>query len=357
MVATRTNAIEPQLDETVKNRVTTQLNKKFDQLNNMMNEFVCTQQYLVTNVNRLKNGEGASRFTRIGKLEFPKFYGDDVKGALAWHLQFVRTQGENVTWPVYEEAILKRFGEVNQDPMAELKNLRYKTTMKQYQSDFKTLLNQVEITESQYVSMYIVGLPPSMEMHVRMFRPSTLKNAFSLSNFQETTILLNKQRYTSLLPTPRTTYDNKNITYPTKPVTTTLALLNTQTVTKYPVTNTTPQRKWLNQKEIREKRAKGLCFYCDERYMPGHKCSGQMFVLEVSPDEREDIEDNLKTHLGVPTNNTMRMKATVTKHLLYLLIDTGSTHNFLDLFTAKKLKCKLTKTYPLQVTVARGNKM
>nr|GEV56060.1 retrovirus-related Pol polyprotein from transposon TNT 1-94 [Tanacetum cinerariifolium] len=387
MVATRTNAIEPQLDETVKNRVTTQLNEKFDQLNNMMNEFVCTQQYLVTDVNRLENEEGASRFSRIGKLEFPKFYGDDVKGwiyrvkqfftvddvrnkdkikivsihiynrALAWHLQFVRTQGENVTWPVYEEVILKRFGEFNQDPMAELKNLRYKTTMKQYQSDFKTLLNQVEITESQSVSMYIVGLPPSMEMHVRMFRPSTLTNAFSLSNFQETTILLNKQRYTSLLPTPRTTYDNKNITYPTKPVTTTLALLNTQTVTKYPATNTTPQRKWLNQKEIREKRAKGLCFYCDEMYMLGHKCSVQMFVLEVSPDEREDIEDNLKTHLGVPANNTIRMKEMVTKHLLHLLMDTGSTHNFLDLFTAKKLKCKLTKTYPLQVTVARGNKM
>ncbi|GKG48472.1 hypothetical protein Tco_0510357, partial [Tanacetum coccineum] len=25
-------------------------------------------------------GEGTSRFSRMGKLEFPKFYGDDVKG-------------------------------------------------------------------------------------------------------------------------------------------------------------------------------------------------------------------------------------------------------------------------------------
>nr|GEZ82824.1 hypothetical protein [Tanacetum cinerariifolium] len=171
----------------------------------------------------------------------------------------------------------------------------------------------------------------------------------------------------------------KNTTYPTKPVTTALALPNTQTVTKYPATNTTPQRKWLTYKEIGKKRAKGLCFYCDQKYMPGHKCSGQMFVLEVSPDEREHIEDSLETHLGeevespnangelllsecyaslqislnaisgVPTYNTMRMKAMVNKHLLHLLMDTGSTHNFLDLFTAKKLGCKLTKTYPLQV--------
>ncbi|GJR97539.1 putative mitochondrial protein [Tanacetum coccineum] len=302
----------------------------------MMNEFVRTQQYLVADVTCLKNGE-VDDVREEDKIKIVSIHIYDR--ALAWHLQFVITQGENVTWPVYEEAILKRFREVNQDPMVELKNFRYKTTMKQYQSDFETLLNQVKITESQFMSMYIAGLPPSMKMHVRMFRPSTLADAFSLLNFEETSMLLNKQR------------------------------------------------KWLTQKEIREKRANRLCFYCDQKYIHGHKCSGQMFVLKVSLDEREDIEDNLETHLGeevkspnengelllsefyaspqislnaisgVCTYNTIRGKAMVTKHLLHLLMDTGSTHNFLDVFTAKKLRCKLTKTYPLQVIVARGNKM
>ncbi|GJY60639.1 hypothetical protein Tco_0461296 [Tanacetum coccineum] len=120
-------------------------------------------------------------------------------------MQFVRAQGENVTWPMYEEAILKRFGEVNEDPMAKLKNLRYKTTIKQYP----------------------IGLPPTIKMNVRMFRPRTLADAFSLSNFQETALALTKQRYTPLLHTPRNTYDNRNVTYPAKPTITTLALLNT----------------------------------------------------------------------------------------------------------------------------------
>ena len=53
----------------------------------------------------------------------------------------------------------------------------------------------------------------------------------------------------------------------------------------------------------------------------------------------------------------MRMKATVSKHVLHLLVDFGSTHNFLDLFTAKKLGCQMSKTCPLQVTVAGGNQM
>ncbi|GJS31027.1 transposon ty3-I gag-pol polyprotein [Tanacetum coccineum] len=248
------------------NWVTTQFSDKFDTLTNMINEMMLTQQFLVNDVNRLKNGEGSSRFCRMSKLEFPKFYGKYVKG---WMYIFVRAQDENVKWPVYEEDILKRFGEVNEDPMAELKNLRYKTTMKQYQSDFETLLNQVEITEAQYVSMYIVGLPPTIRMNVRMFRLRTLADAFS------------------------------------------------------------------------------------------HKCNGQMFVLVVSPDEREVMEGSIDTDSleevenhnegGIPTFNTMRMKAVASNHLLHLLMDIGSTHNFLDLFIAKKLGYKLT--------VARGNKM
>ncbi|GKC52905.1 putative mitochondrial protein [Tanacetum coccineum] len=112
-----------------------------------------------------------------------------------------------------------------------------------------------------------------------------------------------------------------------------------------------------------------------------------MFVLEVSPDERKVMEGSMDTDSlkevenhdkggelllsecyaspqislnaisGTPTFNTIRMKAVVAKHLLHLLMDTRSTHNFLDLFTAKKLGCKLTKTYPLQVIVAGENKM
>ena len=69
---------------------------------------------------RSGTGEGSSRFSRMGKLEFPKFHGDDVQGwlfrvkqffdvdnvheedkikmvsihlydkALAWHLQFLK---------------------------------------------------------------------------------------------------------------------------------------------------------------------------------------------------------------------------------------------------------------------------
>nr|GEV08418.1 hypothetical protein [Tanacetum cinerariifolium] len=54
---------------------------------------------------------------------------------------------------------------------------------------------------------------------------------------------------------------------------------------------------------------------------------------EINKDPMAEL-NNLRT----PTFNTMSMKAMVAKHLLHLLMDTGTTHNFLDMFTAKKLR-------------------
>lgn len=53
----------------------------------------------------------------------------------------------------------------------------------------------------------------------------------------------------------------------------------------------------------------------------------------------------------------MRIKAQSGKNLIHILIDSGITHNFLDLHTAKKLGCKIQKICPLPVCVADGNEV
>lgn len=45
------------------------------------------------------------------------------------------------------------------------------------------------------------------------------------------------------------------------------------------------------------------------------------------------------------------------KHLLHILIDTGSTHNFLDTKAAKRVGCEMISTSTLQVSVANGQKL
>ena len=42
-----------------------------------------------------------------------------------------------------------------------------------------------------------------------------------------------------------------------------------------------------------EKRSKGLCLWCDERYTPGHQCRAkQLYKVEVYMEENSDAQMN-----------------------------------------------------------------
>ncbi|GJU29432.1 hypothetical protein Tco_1173021 [Tanacetum coccineum] len=113
------------------------------------------------------NGNGQSQnqhqFTRMTKVDFPKFSGDDVKGwifrceqffsideisenhkvkliyvhlfdtALLWHRHFIRLNGENVSWNVYKNGILQRFGTMYDDHVSEIRKVKYQSNAKEYQ--------------------------------------------------------------------------------------------------------------------------------------------------------------------------------------------------------------------------------
>ncbi|KAI0523267.1 hypothetical protein KFK09_005661 [Dendrobium nobile] len=64
--------------------------------------------------------------------------------------------------------------------------------------------------------------------------------------------------------------------------------------------------KRLTEKEMQEKRAKGLCFRCDEKYMLGHRCKDRTLqVLLVCEDKKDEgggsisEEEDEKLHLDV----------------------------------------------------------
>ncbi|GJU93485.1 putative mitochondrial protein [Tanacetum coccineum] len=124
---------------------------------------------------------------------------------------------------------------------------------KEYQSQFEQLLTHVDITEFQFVSMFIAGLPASMEMNVRMFRQKTLAYAFSLANFQEASLDVIRQKTMPLLPTlwVNSYYANKNVNYLNKTNIVALPVLNTQAVTRYPALPSPAPRKQLSQMEFK----------------------------------------------------------------------------------------------------------
>ena len=107
------------------------------------------------------------------------------------------------------------------------------------------------------------------------------------------------------------------------------------------------------------RRARGLCYFCDEQYSPEHYKThkkAQLFILEVddgiddvfldADDGQEEPEgevSHISAHAieGISTYNTMRVKGTHQKKYFFLLVDSGSTHNFMDPSTARRLGCSL----------------
>ncbi|GJY39911.1 retrotransposon-related protein [Tanacetum coccineum] len=315
------------------------------------------------------------QFTRFTKIEFPKFGGDDVKGwmykceqffkvdnvpddqkvplisihlfdiALMWHRQFMRLLGsDTVPWLVYRGTIMQRFGNSFDDPLGELKNYKFKSSIEEYQNSFDKLLSRVDIREDQaIISFYMAGLPNDIELAVRMFEPQTLSVAYSLSKLQvETNEATKRKNKAPLFQTPR--FNNYNTSAPAinSPKPLALPAPNVNWRTRPSTSQNTPMRRRLTQKELEEKRAKNQCFYCDQKYTPGHKCNGQVYLLEIS----------LHALNGVQSYQTIRVVGFVGKFKIHILIDTGSTHNFVNESVAKRIGCKLQTTGPLQVTVA-----
>ncbi|GKA69695.1 gypsy/ty3 retroelement polyprotein [Tanacetum coccineum] len=361
----------------------------------------------MTTMNLGMNGSGRNpnqqQFTRMTKVDFPKFLGDDVKGwifrceqffsidedlenqkvklifvhlfdtALLWHRQFTRLNGENVSWNVYKSCILQRFGTLYDDPISEIRKVKYQTNAKEYQDAFDTLLSRVDISEEHVVSFYLGGLPAEIEMGVRMFGPKTLADAYRLTNYQEATLEAVKKKSKAAMTFSGGRFGSgMGQGSNSKPPLLSLPAPNTSWKPKPNTPVNAPARKQLTQKEYQEKRAQNLCFYCDQKYSPCHKCSGQSYSLVVLADQKEEYFEaeegdeelivpdeipqiSLNALNGANTFQTMRVTGKVGKHELHILIDCGSTHNFLDVNLAKRVGCLVTSTCPLAVTVG-GNK-
>ncbi|GKF91808.1 hypothetical protein Tco_0275509, partial [Tanacetum coccineum] len=87
MVATRNTNIVPIVDEHVKNWINAQLDEKLARLKDELTTAFQNAMLGIGSSNGRPNGDGVNRgaqpqFTRMTKIEFPKFGEDDVRGWL-----------------------------------------------------------------------------------------------------------------------------------------------------------------------------------------------------------------------------------------------------------------------------------
>ncbi|XP_070026508.1 uncharacterized protein LOC142182249 [Nicotiana tabacum] len=133
----------------------------------------------------------------------------------------------------------------------------------------------------------------------------------------------------------------------------------------------------LSAKEMDDKRANSLSYWCYKKYTPEHKYSRrkQLFILGLDEEIEESIwEDELEENKNSEESTlnpqvfvhaldrtsdyrTMRVKGVVKGKMVHVLIDSRSTHNFMDLAMAKKLGCRLDTILSFSISIADGSKV
>ena len=140
-----------------------------------------------------------------------------------------------------------------------------------------------------------------------------------------------------------------------------------------PNPNPIPLRRLFPTK-LASRRDKGLCFTCNEKYHRGHKCLSREFLLigdeddtpyedNVTQDQPPDPPDdpnptpaqiNIHFLSGHPAPKTLRLLGYINEHPVVILVDGGSTHNFIQAPLARLLGLSSRTTNPLSVMVGNG---
>ncbi|OMO60754.1 hypothetical protein COLO4_33758 [Corchorus olitorius] len=195
-----------------------------------------------------------------------------------------------------------------------------------------------------------------------------LKKRFASADFADPLFDLVRLRHTGYTrpPPPKSTLPA--ILTGSKPNYTTSTTNNSTKANTTTNSSTTPNGNFKKPTpaEIADKKRKGLCFWCQTKYNPGHKCLGaQVYSMVISDEDEsmnsgyrvEEIPDigefseldpeisetevqsiiSLHAIYGTSGYQTMRISCTVKHHSLVLLVDSGSTHNFVDGNVVKSL--------------------
>nr|GEY38514.1 hypothetical protein [Tanacetum cinerariifolium] len=227
-----------------------------------------------------------NRSLRIGKIDFPKFLGDDVEGWVYRCEHFFAM--DETPEGMKLRSISARFSNAMfVDPLEELTSLNQTGTLHDLNTAFDVLLNKVNLTESQAISLYLKALSPDIRGMVNMFRPRTLHEAYGLAKTQALNNESLEEKINKGKGNSRNTrnYRNFNIIPPVNA--SKLPLLPTPNPAKTTFTKPNGGSSRLTSKELEYKRAKGECFWCTEKFVPGHK----YYVIDMEDEDDEETEE------------------------------------------------------------------
>jgi hypothetical protein len=154
-----------------------------------------------------------------------------------------------------------------------------------------------------------------------------------------------------------------------------------------PVNPTTPSAPLKIQKltraEMDERQLKALCYNCDDKYFPGHKCKERNIFMAISEDiSEEDVETplvpespeityitppfdppkvepiiSLNALTGFSAPQTLKLIGYIKHRKVIILVDSGSTHNFIHRCISQETHYYIHAVNNFQIMIANGGSM
>ncbi|XP_058784831.1 uncharacterized protein LOC131659692 [Vicia villosa] len=310
------------------------------------------------------------------RLSLISFY---MKGdALSW-FKWMHNSHLLSDWASFTRALELRFGPSTYDNhQAELFKLKQEGTVVEYQTKFEQLGNQVVgLPQDAILNCFISGLNADIRNEMAIQKPTNISQAIGLAKLIEAKLKDSKPKfpkpyansYPKPNPTPSAAPTQKN--QYTTPAQSTFRpkTPSTQQPSHLPI-------KKLSQAQIQERRAQGLCFNCDEKFIPGHRCATGRFLILLCDDEvmehtqlfeeqqeavtetePSDTYFQLSTQAltGQFSPQTLKFKGLIGGLSVMVLVDTGSTHNILQPRIAHHLNLLTTPIPQFSVMVGNGS--
>ncbi|CAA0829951.1 Unknown protein, partial [Striga hermonthica] len=269
-----------------------------------------------------------------------------------WVSHVYKNKGEQIRWRDFEKELIARFGSSEYFDYDEvLTRIRQTGSLCDYQKEFERIASRVrDWPEKALVGAFVGGLKAELAVEVRLDRPRSTRAAMEAARLHEDHLVaVRRARPSEGRTDVRRASVVVNDTPPRAEVKPTVG----------DGTRTTSNYRRLTEDEIQRRREKGLCFTCNEKFAPGYKCKGkEIFVLE-SEEEREEEKPQEDSWLHMVKCNKrgprmIRFTVEIKDMLLEVLVDSGSSLNFIDEKIAQKLKLVPTKVKKFGVKCAHG---
>ncbi|XP_061340175.1 uncharacterized protein LOC133286741 [Gastrolobium bilobum] len=290
-----------------------------------------------------------------------------MEGAAASWFQWIHNSGTVQHWDQFTLVVRQRFGgDSYTDMRGALSKLSQVGSLTDYVRDFEILMNQVPgLPDDLLLSFFASGLSLELRRVIQLHEPKTLHQAIQLaftydahhrdlrSSFSNPARKSNSRYVPSPSPQSVSTVDGPTHVAPTA---------NSLTVKRLP------------PEEAKKRRELGLCFSCEEKWSIGHRCKSKMLLLigdgddqDVEPDEEIVWQSNeMPQTLQEAALNALSMSS-MSKLLQFIarvgtgdvrvMVDSGSSHNFIQKHVAIQLGLPISQSRSMKVILGNGEFM